>query len=192
MYLDEIRRILSTYRKERISDERLIPSAVLILLLEKDRESHLLFTERSYEVRFHRGQVCFPGGARETSDRSLLDTALRETEEEIGVLAKDVEILGELDDTPTLSTGYVITPFVGAMPYPYDFECDQRELQQIFFVPLSFLMDGSNIKEGLPPWNRRTVKGYFYEYGGHIIWGATARIVRRFTELLTSRSASPK
>ncbi|MFW6150103.1 MAG: NUDIX hydrolase [Chloroflexota bacterium] len=192
MYLDEIRRILSTYRKERISDERLIPSAVLILLLEKDTESHLLFTERSYEVRFHRGQVCFPGGARETSDRSLLDTALRETEEEIGVLAKDVEILGELDDTPTLSTGYVITPFVGAMPYPYDFECDQRELQQIFFVPLSFLMDGSNIKEGLPPWNRRTVTGYFYEYGGHIIWGATARIVRRFTELLRSRSASPK
>lgn len=183
MQIEDVRRVVRAYRKQSLKDDGLIPSAVLMLLLEKDGECHVLFTERSYEVRFHRGQVCFPGGGKEKSDRSLLDTALRETEEEIGVLAKDIEILGELDDTSTISTGYVITPFVGLMPYPYEFKCDKRESEQIFFVPLSFLMDAAHVKQGLRA-SSGAVTGFFYEYRDHVIWGATARIVRRFTELL--------
>lgn len=187
MHIEDVRRVVRAYRKHSLKDRGFIPSAVLMLLLQKHGECHVLFTERSYEVRFHRGQVCFPGGAKEKSDRSLLDTALRETEEEIGVLARHIEILGELDDTATISTGYVITPFVGVMPYPYEFKCDERESSQIFFVPLSFIMDSSHVKQGLRT-SSRAVTGFFYEYEGHVIWGATARIVRRFTELLQSMS----
>ena len=172
----KIEEILRHYRKREIPDENLIPSAVLLPLFHYQEQYHVLFTERSEEVNAHKGQVCFPGGTYQLSDSSLLQTALREVEEEIDLKAEDVEILGELDDIRTITTDYIISPFVGFIPYPYPFKADYREIKEIFSVPLLTLMDETKFRQ------------YSYEHEGHIIWGATARILKQFTELLRSGS----
>jgi len=178
----QIEKILRHHKKKEITGENLKASAVLIPLFYNQGQYHVLFTERSEEVDFHKGQVCFPGGTREPSDSSLLQTALRETEEEISLKAKDIEILGEFDDRVTLTSNYVISPFVALIPHPYPFKADAREIREIFSVPLSFLMDEANFKQD----------SYAYEYEGHIIWGATARILKQFMDLLKSESGALK
>ena len=178
----QIGKILSHYKKKKINEENLKASAVLIPLFYNQGQYHVLFTRRSEEVNFHKGQVCFPGGTRDSSDSSLLQTALREAEEEIGLMAKDVEILGELDDRVTLTSDYVISPFVAFVPNSYHFKANGREIREIFSIPLSFLLDETNFKQ----------ESYEYEYEGHIIWGATARILRQFVDLLKSESGALK
>jgi 8-oxo-dGTP pyrophosphatase MutT (NUDIX family) len=176
----QIERILRHRKKERITGENLKASAVLIPLFYSQGQYHILFTERSEEVVFHKGQVCFPGGTREPSDSSLLQTALRESEEEIGIKTKDIEILGELDDMLTFVTDYVISPFVAFISHPHSLKTNGREVKGAFSVPLSFLMDEANFKQD----------SYAYEYEGHIIWGATARILKQFIDLLKSESGT--
>ena len=186
----KIEKILRHYKKRKSNDENIIPAAVLIPLFYNEGQYHVLFTQRSDEVNFHKGQVCFPGGGPEARDSSLLQTALREAEEEIGLKREDVEVLGELDDSVTVTSGYVISPFVAFIPYPYPFKADPREVEQIFSVPLLALMDEANFRQDYQTISGRTVCVYYYEYGGKVIWGATARIVRQFTELLRSETGS--
>jgi 8-oxo-dGTP pyrophosphatase MutT (NUDIX family) len=176
----QIEEILRNRRTKKITGENLKASAVLIPIFYNQGQYHVLFTERSDEVVFHKGQVCFPGGTREPSDSSLLQTALRESEEEIGLEAKDIEILGELDDSITLVTNYVISPFVAFILHLHSLKTNGREVKGAFSVPLSFLMDEANFKQD----------SYAYEYEGHIIWGATARILRQFIDLLKSESGA--
>jgi 8-oxo-dGTP pyrophosphatase MutT (NUDIX family) len=176
----QIEKILRHHKKKRIAGENLKASAVLVPIFYSQGEYYILFTERSDAVVFHKGQVCFPGGTQEPSDSSLLQTALREAEEEIGLEAKDVEILGELDDMRTFVSSYVISPFVAFISNPYSLRTDGREVKGAFCVPLSFLMDDINFK----------ADSYAYEYEGHIIWGATARILRQLIDLLKSESGA--
>ena len=176
----QIEKILRHRKKEKITGENLKASAVLIPIFYNQGQYHILFTERSDAVVFHKGQVCFPGGTQEPSDSSLLQTALRESEEEIGLEAKDIEILGELDDSLTFTTNYVISPFVAFISHPHSLRTNGREVKGAFSVPLSFLMDEANFKQD----------SYAYEYEGHIIWGATARILRQFIDLLKSESGA--
>lgn len=176
----QIKKILHNRQKKTITDKKLRASAVLVPLFYSQGQYHVLFTERSDEVNFHKGQVCFPGGTREPSDSSLLQTALREAEEEIGLKAKDVEILGEFDDNLTLTSDYIISPFVALIPYPYPLKADGKEIKEIFSVPLPFFMDEANFKQDS------------YEYRGHVIWGATARIVKQFVDLLKSESGASR
>jgi 8-oxo-dGTP pyrophosphatase MutT (NUDIX family) len=178
----QIEKILRNHKKKEITGEDLKTSAVLIPFFYNQGQYHVLLTERSEEVDFHKGQVCFPGGRREPSDSSLLQTALREAEEEISLKAEDVEILGKFDDNLTLTSNYVISPFVAHIPHPYPLKADGREIREIFSVPLSFLMDEANFKQD----------SYSYEYEGHIIWGATARILKQFIDLLKSESGALK
>jgi len=176
----QIKRILRHRKKERITGENLKASAVLMPLFYSQGQYHILFTERSDEVVFHKGQVCFPGGTREPSDSDLLQTVLREAEEEIGLEAKDIEILGELDDIITFVTNYVISPFVAFISHPHSLRTNGREVKGAFSVPLSFLIDEANFKQD----------SYAYEYEGHVIWGATARILKQFIDLLKSESGA--
>jgi 8-oxo-dGTP pyrophosphatase MutT (NUDIX family) len=176
----QIEKILRNCKKKKITDENLKASAVLIPLFYDQGQYHVLFTERSDDVNYHKGQVCFPGGTQEPSDSSLLQTALREGEEEIGLKAKNVDILGELDDSLTLTSNYVISPFVALIPHPRSLRTNGREVKGVFSVPLSFLVDEANFRQD----------SYTYEYGGHIIWGATARILRQFIGLLKSESGA--
>ena len=186
----KIKKILRHYKKRKNYDSNLIPSAVLIPLFCNEEQTHILFTKRSNKVNFHKGQVCFPGGIHQPRDSSLLQTTLREAEEEIGLKAKDVEILGELDDSTTRTTGYVISPFVAFIPYPYPFKLNQKEVEQVFSIPLSALMNEANFRQDYYPTENKSGPGYAYEYGGHIIWGATARVLKQLTELLKSESGA--
>ncbi len=185
-----IEKVLRGYKKKERTSEELRPSAVLVPVFCKEKECYVLFTRRSRSLVFHRGQVCFPGGAPEPDDSSLLQTALREAKEEIGLGPEDVEIVGELDDSCTLSSGYIISPFVAFIPHPYPFTLNYNEVEGIFSIPLSALLDENTFRQGYYPAENRTGPGYAYEYEGNIIWGATARILKQLIELLRSEIES--
>lgn len=161
-----------------------VPSAVLMPFFERDGRIHLLFTRRTGQVARHKGQVSFPGGVKEPGDITLLNTALRESAEEVGLDPGVVEILGVLDDVPTVSTEYVITPYVGFLNRPPAIELCREEVDCVFDVPLDKLLERGALHdecievEGVPR------KVMAYRHDGHVIWGATARIVRQFTDIV--------
>ncbi|OGO04119.1 MAG: hypothetical protein A2Y91_04495 [Chloroflexi bacterium RBG_13_54_8] len=179
-----VRQVLSSREKKVYRAEGMKPAAVLIPLYEKEGKCYLVVTKRTETVNYHKGQISFPGGTRQKGDRSLRDTALRESWEEIGLDPQDVEILGELDDTATYTTGFTISPFVGAIPYPYGFKANPREVEEVIFVPLEVLLDKTNFREEMQPIGGEVVPQYFYHCGDRVIWGATARILKQFLEIV--------
>lgn len=185
-FRDKIRRILSQREKQTIvfTNAPLAPAAVLIPLYERDGEYYILFTKRTERLEHHKGQISFPGGARHQEDRDLLDTALRETFEEVGVKPGDVEILGELDRMGTVTSNFLITPFVGIIPYPYTFTVSEDEIEELVEVPISALLDKENYREERHEYEGRTYVGSFFDCGGKVIWGATAKILKQFLDLV--------
>jgi len=179
----EIAKRLASRKRRQIKDKKLSPSAVLLLLLEKDGECHVVFTKRSDNVEHHKGEISLPGGTVHPEDSDLLDTALREGAEEIGLVRDDVMILGGLDDILTVSTGFVITPYVGIIPYPYPFQINTDEVAELILVPLRGLMDERRVGTSQVTWEGRQITTYHFDYHGDIIWGATARIVKQFLDL---------
>ena len=135
-------------------------------------------------MKDHKGQIGFPGGAYEEEDGTLLNTALREAAEEIGLATSDIEVLGELDDIMTRGTNYVISPFVAAIPWPYEFQVDRWETEEIIEVPISTLLDENCFRQGTDIFEGHVVDSYFYDYQGKIIWGATARILYQFLDIV--------
>lgn len=160
-----------------------IPSAVLVPIFCKEGEYHLLFTRRTEKVKYHKGQISFPGGARHKSDRTILDTALRETAEEIGLKEDAVEVVGKLDDVVTATSNYLVSPFVGFIPYPYDFKIQEFEVQEIIEVPISALLDKSCLSRKKEIAGGQEVSEFSYQYRDRVIWGATARILNQFLEI---------
>lgn len=183
--------LLSRRRRLRVEDASLVPSAVLLLFYEKDRRLHLLLTKRTDRVAHHKGQMSFPGGARDPADRSLLATALRESAEEIGLRTHSVEILGALDDTPTVASNYIITPYVGYLSSPPELTLCREEVDEVVELPLDALSDSDYpnneflVCDGGP----QRVPGYRYD--GHIIWGATARLISQFLDLMKGEAGAP-
>ena len=173
---------LAQRRKQRIVDASRTSAAVLVPIYYKQGQYYILLIKRTEWVEKHKGEISFPGGARNESDRTLLDTALRESAEEIGLAPDRVEVLGELDDEVSIKTSYIITPFVGLIPWPYQFKVDGVETEELIEVPISVLQDSGysrqELREGKP------VTTYFYNYQGRIIWGATARILNKFLGIL--------
>lgn len=188
---DEIKEILSKYQKQKATEANLVRAAVLVPLFYWDGKYHLLFTQRSNKVTYHKGQVSFPGGVHTKDDPSLLGTALRESYEEIGLKVEDVEILGELDDTVTLFSGFAISSFVAFIPYPYLFRVNQEEIDELFDIPLSVLSDKNNFRIEYQVVSGRVLPTYFYEYRGRVIWGATARITNQLVGLLFPGCGAP-
>ena len=165
-------------------------AAVLIPIFRIEGELHILFTQRSNNVTYHKGQISFPGGTRDKQDHSLLDTALRESWEELGLKAENIEILGELDDIITVTSNFIMSPFVASIPYPYDFKLSRSEIDEIFDIPIVTLMDEANFRQEYQTINNRTIPVYFYEVGNRIIWGATARIMNQLLGILQSDNQS--
>jgi 8-oxo-dGTP pyrophosphatase MutT (NUDIX family) len=160
-------------------------AAVLLPLFKNATDYHLVFTKRTDTLTHHKGQVSFPGGSFEPTDGDLLSTALRESHEEVGIRPQDVSVLGRLDDLSTFSTSFTISPFVGLIPYPYPFRPNPVEVAIVFDAPVSILAD--------PTVRRRyirarddgaTIEDYEFHVNGHVIWGATARIIHRFLEVV--------
>jgi len=154
-------------------------AAVLIPLFSSGGEWHILLTRRTDSVQDHKGQVAFPGGSTENEDASPENTALRETFEEIGLKASDVRILGRLDALIT-GTGYLITPVVGVIPWPYPFIISNDEVSRIFSIPLRWLADPDHYEERIfyrsenDPVPHLVI--FFDQYEGEILWGVSARI----------------
>lgn len=178
-----IRKALTGREKHTVEDGSYTSAAVLVPVYNRNGQIYLIVTKRTEEVYYHKGQISFPGGKFQGEDRTLEDTALRESCEEIGLKPDDVEILGELDDILT-NTGFVVSPFVAAIPYPYEFKISEREVDEIIEIPVAALLDGDNVKESLSFRNGEPVTDYSYEYGDWIIWGATARILNQFLEVV--------
>ncbi|MBI4505295.1 MAG: NUDIX domain-containing protein [Chloroflexi bacterium] len=155
-------------------------SAVLLIMYIEGDEPYLLFTRRTDDMPLHSGQISFPGGSHRDHDGTLLQTALREAAEEVGIAPEHLMIGPRLDDEPTHSSGYVITPFVAiheGRPQPRP---DVREVAEVFAVPLAALAHPRTLRveERVEPTVRRFV--LHYDYGAYDIWGATARIIQRF------------
>ena len=152
------------------------PAAVLIPLYVREKALWTLFTKRTELVEHHKGQISFPGGARSDTDANLWETAIRETEEEIGVPRAGVRVLGALPKLETV-TDFEVSPFVGAIPYPVTFAPHEGEVESIIEVPLAYLLDPMVVEERPVRWKGRDFKTLVYHYRGHAIWGATARIL---------------
>ena len=181
---DYLKHILSSRQKKTINDKGLKPAAVLVPLFYVGKELHILFTRRSNKVLYHKGQISFPGGRPHKNDPDFLRTALRESWEEIGLKSEDVQILGELDNTPTITTGFNIRPFVGIIPYPYPFKLNPEETTEILDIPISALMQDSAYSSKVA--DAEGIKQETYVYKGQSIWGATARIVKQLLDILRS------
>ena len=181
----KLKQALSQRTKSRIVDAGRVSSAVLLPIYKKDGEYHLLFIKRTETVKVHKGQISFPGGAYEEKDRMLATTALRESTEEIGLAAEVVELLGELDDISTIGTGYIISPFVAFIPWPYPLKVDATETEEIIEVPISALLDRDCLRLGTDTADGREIPTYFYHYKERVIWGATARILKQFLDIYT-------
>lgn len=181
---DKIRQSLNHRNKKHANGDGLTSAAVLLPIYERAGEYFLVVTKRSETVNDHKGQISFPGGGRHRGDKSLRDTALRESWEEIGLNPDDVEMLGELDDIVTITTGYIISPFVGIIPYPYEFKASPGEVEEIIEIPMSTLLDETNFREEVEVINGRYITGYSYKYQEWVIWGATAKIIKQFLDIV--------
>jgi len=149
----------------------------------RDKSLWTLFTKRTEAVEHHKGQISFPGGGQHPEDANLWETAVRETEEEIGVPREAIRILGALPKLVTV-TDFEVSPFVGAIPYPVEFRHGTGEVEEIIEIPLAYLLDPMVVEEVMLKWKGRDVKTLVYHYRGHAIWGATARILADFLEAL--------
>jgi 8-oxo-dGTP pyrophosphatase MutT (NUDIX family) len=175
-----VKNALRTRKKVELAANNLVPAAVLVPLMKNAGNYSLLFTKRHKELKNHPGQISFPGGLFEESDIDLKGTILREAWEELGIMKSDINILGMLDDYAS-STGYLISPFVGKIPYPYDLKINRNEVSEVIIAPLEEL---KSPKTGYVIKNSKPYPVYYYELPNHVIWGATARIVKNFLEIL--------
>lgn len=186
-FIRVLQNILSTRERRVIEHPPFSHAAVLVPLFNRENNCHLLFTKRSDQVKYHKGEISFPGGMVDEEDLELEKTALREASEEIGLKSSDVQIIGVLDDIVTI-TEFIVTPIVGVFPYPYPFKISEAEIAELIEVPLSFLLDEKNVNE------REIIRGgqkeiiYAFQYAQHTIWGATARILKQFLDLIPSKS----
>jgi len=161
----------------------LTPAAVLFPIVLRDGGKTVLLTQRTAHLRDHAGQISFPGGRVEDEDLSPIHTALRETEEEIGLARQHVQILGFLPEYRT-GTGFRVTPVVGLVQPPFDLTLDPFEVAEAFEVPLDFLLDPVNHKEHSLHYRGALRHFFAMPYGDYFIWGATAGMIRSLTARL--------
>ncbi len=160
-----------------------VDAAVLIPVFFKNEEAHILFTKRTDLVEHHKGQISFPGGRRDDTDADLKETALRETEEEVGILQTDVKMLGQTDRFLT-NTHYMVTPFVGMFDYPYAYRVNDGEIDRLIEVPFSHLLRDDDFSIQQRDINNTTWQIHYYRYGDDTIWGVTGFLLSNFLSIV--------
>jgi 8-oxo-dGTP pyrophosphatase MutT (NUDIX family) len=158
-------------------------AAVLVPIVRRDPEMTVIFTKRTTHLKAHSGQVSFPGGRAEPHDPTPEFTALREAEEEIGLPLERVEVIARLPDYLT-RTGFRVTPVVGLLTPPFELKPDAREVEEVFEVPLAFLLDPKNHERQSREHQGQQVGFYVIQYGERRIWGATAGMVVNLYRML--------
>lgn len=163
-------------------------AGVLIPLLVEEGMHKVLFTKRTDQVEHHKGHISFPGGSVDDKDRSIEETVLREAQEEVGLAREDVDILGRIDDIVTMESSFIVHPLVGLIMGPYDFEINKIEVKRLIKVPWDAIIAESRKNrtytiesEGM------TFESPAFEYHGDLIWGATARMMENFIEILNHK-----
>jgi 8-oxo-dGTP pyrophosphatase MutT (NUDIX family) len=179
----ELRKLLLTPEQAAAMDAPgKVDAAVLVPLFERDGEPVAVFTERRADLRRHAGEISFPGGRQEEPDEDLRMTALRETQEEIGLAPADVQVAGALPPVGTFVTGYRVYPFVGLIEPQRAWAAQESEVAQVLELSLSDLLRGHEMKRlvrrGIP------VRTPTYTVGDHLVWGATARILQELLKRL--------
>ena len=184
MGAERIYQVLQSRKPRTLGGGDFKPAAVLVPVQEREDGDYLIFTQRAEGLNHHSGQVAFPGGRIDPMDQGDLHAALRETYEEIGIDPGHVRVLGQLDQTRA-AYNFSVTPFVGLIPWPYEFRLNHAETAAVFSVPVSALLQpGCLVTEDryFDPDRRHPV--YHFYYQGWDIWGATARILKQLLELV--------
>jgi 8-oxo-dGTP pyrophosphatase MutT (NUDIX family) len=170
-------------------DSLLRHAAVLIPLFQDGDDCKILFTQRTQKVEAHKGQISFPGGRIDEKDRTLLETALREAYEEVGIRRKDVTVLGRIDDMRTVASNYIVHPFVGLIPSSYSFVISKDEVERLITVPFHTFFESGTV---MPVnYEGRVYDGLAYTYDGEVIWGATARIMNNLVGIVKEKMDLP-
>jgi 8-oxo-dGTP pyrophosphatase MutT (NUDIX family) len=159
------------------------PAAVLVPLIDRAEGMSVLLTQRTQHLSAHAGQISFPGGRIEESDADATEAALRETEEEVGLMRDRVTVVGRLD-TYVTGTGFEITPVVGIVKAPFPLAIDPFEVAEVFEVPLSFVLDPNNHRRTTRDFEHRTRIFFVLPFENRNIWGATAGILVNLAEVL--------
>jgi 8-oxo-dGTP pyrophosphatase MutT (NUDIX family) len=161
------------------------PAAVLVPLVRREAGITVLLTQRTDDMPSHAGQIAFPGGRRHADDVDAVATALRETEEEVGLARHFVDVIGPVDLYRT-GTGYEITPIVGIVTPGFTTRADPREVADVFEVPLAHFLDERNHRIDSRVWQGRERRYYAMPYGERYIWGATAGMLKNLQFVLTA------
>ena len=183
-FIERVKLRLTRVKKDPISKDHLVSAAVMLLLFEKNGRYHIILNKRSQQVEHHKGEIAFPGGVFDREDKDFEETALRETWEEMGIRQDHVTVLGQLSELET-RTNFRIVPFVSTFRYPYRYKTNPTEVEQVLEVPISHLQDPKNQWRELDEWLGRPRMEHFYCYQGHVIYGATARVLHQFLALIS-------
>ncbi|MBN1160440.1 MAG: CoA pyrophosphatase [Dehalococcoidales bacterium] len=183
---EELKQFFAKRTRRYITDKQRLESAVIVPIYQQDGEYRIVFIRRTMTVKVHKGQISFPGGTRDKVDKNLLDTALREAEEEIGIHREEVTILGEMDDEITTTSNFIVTPFVARIPWPYRFTLNSEEVEKVISIPIKALLEKSCMKPDTEILDGKKVASFTYKCEDTIIWGATARILNKLLEIIKS------
>ncbi|WP_251359673.1 CoA pyrophosphatase [Kangiella sp. TOML190] len=182
--LEQIQQALNQANHKPPKASKLQPSAVLVPIVQRDSGLQLILTQRAQHLKHHPGQISFPGGRMDPEDKDLIATALRETEEEVGISKQQIKVLGKLSLQSTI-TQFMIQPIVGLVDPDYRFSINPDEVDEAFEVPLDFLLQPSNQVKSSIEHQGVTYPLYSMPYQGRNIWGATAKIIVDFGKLIT-------
>lgn len=159
-------------------------ASVLIGLVPRNGALQVILTKRAKHLKHHPGQVSFPGGKAEATDRSPIVTAIRETAEEVGILSKDITVIGTLPPVVTLS-GFTVTPVIAFVSPSYQAKLDRNEVEHLFEVPLAFLADSKHMTRYTLTRKNHAIPVYAIPFKQHFIWGVTAQIIDQLQGYLT-------
>ena len=159
-------------------------AAVLIALVERPNGLHIILTKRAAHLRHHPGQISFPGGRLEQADSSLQHTALRETEEEIGLLTEQISLFGSLQPLTT-SSGFIVSPYLAFVDSQHTLKIDKQEVHSTFELPLEFILKRDNFYKQHLLANKKRHFTYLLPYQNRLIWGATAQMLLNLRKYLT-------
>ena len=179
----EISSKLSARKLRKINIDNVGRAAVLIPIWKEDESLSFLLTLRTKKVQTHKGQISFPGGMRNSTEEPLVQTALRETQEEIGIFDNQIRILGQFDEYLS-TTKLIVTPFVGRIEPPLVIQKNPEEVEDVIKVPFSLFQKPELLRTEIRQRLNERVKVYHYDFQGLDVWGLTAQIIRDFLKVI--------
>ena len=182
--VDPLRHVLAERERIALPKDQGVRCAVLVPLMPDGEECRVVYTVRTEHLPDHRGQVAFPGGKHHASDPSLADTALREAQEEVGIVPAEVELIGRLDDVYTMATQYVVTPFVGVLRPDTRFEPNPAEVADLFTLSVGDLANPAYRGTQPRTWGDEVFHVDVINAGAHNIWGLTLNITKNLLDCI--------